>query len=73
MPPCEPDSYDFYFDKTAVKSKLFTGVHAIIYLYVFIKCWPTVFCKLAIPKVYLFLLFSPVKKRNVLCSGEHVK
>jgi hypothetical protein len=29
------------------------------------------FCKLAIPKVYLSLLFSPVKKRNVLCSGEH--
>ena len=29
------------------------------------------FCKLAIPKVYLSLLFSPVKKRNVLCAGEH--
>jgi hypothetical protein len=33
----------------------------------------TVFCKLAFPKIYLSLLFSPVKKRNVLCSGEHVK
>ena len=30
--PCEPDSWDFYFDKTAVKSKLFTGVHEIICL-----------------------------------------
>ena len=30
------------------------------------------FCKLAIRKVYLSLLFSPVKKRNVLCSDEHV-
>ena len=37
----------------------------------------TVFCK-SLPSqkyifVYLSLLFSPVKKRNVLCSDEHVK
>ena len=37
MSPCEPDSQDFYFDKTAVKSKLFTGVHEH-YLFKYIIC-----------------------------------
>ena len=39
--PCNPESWDIYFDKTAVKSKLFTGMHEIIcsnILYMFIKC-----------------------------------
>jgi len=31
-----------------------------------------IFLKLAIPKVFVSLLFSPVKKRNIL-SSEHVK
>ena len=30
-------------------------------------------CKLAIRKIFMSSLFSPVKKRNILCSGEHVK
>ena len=33
----------------------------------------SVFCKLAIRKMFMSSLFSPVKKRNILCSGEHVK
>ena len=31
------------------------------------------FCKLAIPKLFVSSLFTPVKKRNIFCSGEHVK
>ena len=31
------------------------------------------FCKLAIRKIFMSPLFSPVKKRNILCSGELVK
>ena len=59
MSPCEPDSYDFYFDKTTVKSKLFTGVHAIIclnVLYEFIKCWPIVFVSLPSQKYICFVI-----------------
>ena len=35
---------------------------------VLLKC----FCKLAIRKILMSSLFSPVKKINMLCSGEHV-
>ena len=38
-------------------------------IFVYLKC----FCKLGIRKIFMSLLFSPVKKRNILCSGEHVK
>jgi len=31
------------------------------------------FCKLAIRKIFMPSLFSPVKKRNILCSRELVK
>ena len=30
-------------------------------------------CKLAIPKIFVSSLFTPVKNRNSLCSGKHVK
>ena len=36
---------------------------------VYLKC----FCKLDIRKIFMSSLFSPVKKRNIVCSGEHVK
>ena len=29
--------------------------------------------ELAIPKIFVSSLFTPVKKRNSLCSGKHVK
>jgi hypothetical protein len=35
---------------------------------VYFKC----FCKIAIRKIFMSLLFSPVKKINILCSEEHV-
>jgi hypothetical protein len=31
------------------------------------------FWKLAISKLFVSSLFTPVKKSNILCSGEHVK
>ena len=36
---------------------------------VYLKC----FYKLAIRKIFMSSLFSPVKKRPILYSGEHVK
>jgi hypothetical protein len=43
------------------------------FFYFFICVYLKGFCKLAIRKICMSSLFSPVKKRNILCSGEHVK
>ena len=73
MTSCEPESYDFtLFDKPLSNpnySPVYIKVNYLFNLCLF-KVSQLFFGKHATPKICVSSLLSPVKKRNMLCSGE---
>jgi hypothetical protein len=72
MSSCEPESYDFTLFDKPLSNPNYSPVYIKVN-YLFNLCLFKVsqlFCKHAIPKICVSSLFSPVKKRNMLCSGE---
>ena len=61
------------FDHTLSNSNyllVYMKVNYICILLIFV--WPTVLYAHH-PKIFVSSLFTQVKKRNILCSGDHVK
>jgi len=72
---CEWEILGLYFVWQNVgKSKLYTGLHKVNYLLTL--CLFKVgrlLCNSLYQNILVSSLFSPVKRRNILCSGEHGK